>query len=245
MFFRQYQLACLSLYSYLIGDETTGRAVVVDPQRDTSQYLADAEDQGLRIERIFETHFHSDFLSGHLELAAATGAAITFGQGARADFPIEPFADGQLLDDGVVQIHGDALPILQQHQVTNSGVQACILDGLAGGGGETDGELLVDVGEHLGRLFVGQLEVAEHLGPHDHRHAEEGPHLGVVGREAEAVRVFPQVGEPEGPRVADQQTKDAVALGEPPMARCVSPSMPTAMNSASSVRSGLRTPSAS
>ena len=43
MFFRQYELGCLSLFSYLIGDETTGRAVVVDPQRDVSQYLADAE----------------------------------------------------------------------------------------------------------------------------------------------------------------------------------------------------------
>ena len=82
MFFRQYQLACLSLYSYMIGDETTGRAVVVDPQRDIAQYLADAEQHGLRIERIFETHFHADFVSGHLELAAATGAAITYGEGA-------------------------------------------------------------------------------------------------------------------------------------------------------------------
>ena len=60
----QYDLACLSLYSYLIGDETTGRAVVVDPQRDITEYLADAEAHGLRIERVIETHFHADFLSG-------------------------------------------------------------------------------------------------------------------------------------------------------------------------------------
>ena len=83
MFFRQYDLACLSLYSYLIGDTTTGRAVVVDPQRDVDEYLADAAAAGLRIERVIETHFHADFLSGHLELAAATGAVISYGD--RAD----------------------------------------------------------------------------------------------------------------------------------------------------------------
>ena len=76
MFFKQYQLGCLSLYSYLIGDEHTGRAVVVDPQRDITEYLADAERNGLTIERVLETHFHADFLSGHLELAAATGATV-------------------------------------------------------------------------------------------------------------------------------------------------------------------------
>jgi hydroxyacylglutathione hydrolase len=64
MIFHQYQLSCLSLFSYLVGDESTGRAVVVDPQRDVSQYLADAESAGLRIERVIETHVHADFLSG-------------------------------------------------------------------------------------------------------------------------------------------------------------------------------------
>ena len=83
MIFRQYQLSCLSLFSYLIGDEGTGRAVVVDPQRDVSGYLADAAELGLRIERVIETHFHADFLSGHLELAAATGAVISYGSEAQ------------------------------------------------------------------------------------------------------------------------------------------------------------------
>ena len=110
MFFRQYQLGCLSLFSYLIGDETTGRAVVVDPQRDVSQYLADADADGLRIERVIETHFHADFLSGHLELAAATGAAISFGEGAQADFPLEPLADGTRLVLGEVVLEIRATP---------------------------------------------------------------------------------------------------------------------------------------
>ena len=101
---RQYDLACLSLYSYLIADTGTGRAVVVDPQRDVSQYLAAAEADGLRIERVIETHFHADFLSGHLELADATGAVISYGDVAEADFPIEPLADGQRLSLGEVTL---------------------------------------------------------------------------------------------------------------------------------------------
>lgn len=104
MFFRQYDLACLSLFSYLIGDTTTGRAVVVDPQRDVSEYLADAEANGLHIERVLETHFHADFLSGHLELAAATGAVISYGDVANTDFPMEPLAHGRRLSLGEVTL---------------------------------------------------------------------------------------------------------------------------------------------
>jgi len=102
MIFEQYELGCLSQFSYLIGDETTGRAVVVDPQRDVGMYLSDAERQGLTIERVIETHFHADFLSGHLELADATGAAISFGPGAEADFPIDVLVDRQRLELGRV-----------------------------------------------------------------------------------------------------------------------------------------------
>ena len=106
MIFQQYELACLSLFSYLVGDETTGRAVVVDPQRDVSQYLADAERLGLRIERVLETHFHADFLSGHLELAAATGADISYGSDAVADFPMVPVAHGErlVLGDVILEV---------------------------------------------------------------------------------------------------------------------------------------------
>ena len=89
MFFRQYYLGCLSHASYLIGDTTTGRAVVVDPQRDVGEYLADAAANGLRIEKVMETHFHADFVSGHLELTARTGATIGYGRAAagRTEFP--------------------------------------------------------------------------------------------------------------------------------------------------------------
>ena len=102
MFFRQYQLACLSLFSYLIGDEGSGRAVVVDPQRDIQGYLDDAAANGLTIERVIETHFHADFLSGHLELQKATGAVISYGDQAAPDFAIDPLAHGRRLDLGDV-----------------------------------------------------------------------------------------------------------------------------------------------
>ncbi|MBK5286927.1 MAG: MBL fold metallo-hydrolase [Acidimicrobiia bacterium] len=104
MIFQQYELGCLSLFSYLIADETTGRAVVIDPQRDVSQYLADAARQHLTIERVLETHFHADFVSGHLELAAATGAVISYGDQAETDFPMEPLAHGQRLSLGDVTL---------------------------------------------------------------------------------------------------------------------------------------------
>src|SRR5688500_12894043 len=110
MFFQQYELGCLSLFSYLIGDETTGRAVVVDPQRDVSRYLADAEARGFRIERVIETHFHADFLSGHLEIAAATGAVISYGEAAKTEFAIDPLADGQRLSLGEVVLEVRSTP---------------------------------------------------------------------------------------------------------------------------------------
>ena len=72
MKFNQYYLECLSHASYLIGDETTGRAVVVHPQRALREYLADARALGMTIELVIETHFHADFLTRHLELAEAT-----------------------------------------------------------------------------------------------------------------------------------------------------------------------------
>ena len=110
MHFTQYYLDCLSQASYLIGDETTGRAVVVDPRRDIQEYLADADAAGLRIELIIETHFHADFLSGHLELAEATGAEIGFGEVAKADFPIRRLRDGERISLGDVTLEVRATP---------------------------------------------------------------------------------------------------------------------------------------
>ena len=110
MFFRQYSLPCLSLFSYVVGDEVSGRAVVIDPQRDIDQYLDDTRDAGLRIERVIETHVHADFVSGHLELAKATGAAISYGAGVTVEYPVDPLAAGQRIELGDVVLEIRATP---------------------------------------------------------------------------------------------------------------------------------------
>ena len=110
MIFNQYYLECLSHASYLVGDETTGAAVVVDPQRDVSAYLADAEAAGLHVHHVIETHFHADFLSGHLELAARTGADICYGESAEADFPMHRLGDGDRIRLGEVELQVRATP---------------------------------------------------------------------------------------------------------------------------------------
>ena len=146
MFFRQYYLGCLSHASYLIGDTTTGRAVVVDPQRDVAEYLTDAEAHGLSITQVLETHFHADFLSGHLELAAQTGATIGYGRAAagRAEFPIETYADGDRILLGEVE-----LEILETPGHTPESISIVVYPN--GGGSAPYGVLTGDT------LFIGDV----------------------------------------------------------------------------------------
>jgi hydroxyacylglutathione hydrolase len=92
MYFKQFYLGCLAHASYLIGSE--GEAAVVDPQRDVDEYVAEAEAHGLEIKYVIETHLHADFVSGHHELAARTGAEIVFGKAAGAEFPHRAVSDG-------------------------------------------------------------------------------------------------------------------------------------------------------
>lgn len=102
MILTQYYLSCLSHGSYLIADEGSRRAVVVDPRRDVSDYLADAREQGLTIVGVINTHVHADFVAGHLELAAATGAWIGYGPTAaeRAEFEVRTLAGGERIELG-------------------------------------------------------------------------------------------------------------------------------------------------
>jgi len=104
MILRQFYLDCLSQASYLIVDEGSHRAVVVDPTRDVQQYLDAAAEHGAQIELVLETHFHADFLSGHLELAAATGATIAYGSRATPQFEARLFADGERHSLGTVEL---------------------------------------------------------------------------------------------------------------------------------------------
>ncbi|MBC7544888.1 MAG: MBL fold metallo-hydrolase [Candidatus Sericytochromatia bacterium] len=110
MILKQYYLGCLAHASYLIADEASGRAVVVDPQRDVDQYLQDAAVAHLTVEGIFLTHFHADFVAGHLELRQRTGATIYLGETAQAEYPFTPLADRQCLDIGAVRLQVLATP---------------------------------------------------------------------------------------------------------------------------------------
>src|SRR6202167_3337830 len=98
MILKQYYLGCLAHASYLLGDEVSSTAIVVDPQRDIEQYLADADKLGLQIRHVFLTHFHADFIAGHLELRDRCGATIYLGSCAKAEYAFIPMADGDTLD---------------------------------------------------------------------------------------------------------------------------------------------------
>lgn len=97
MILEQYYLGCLSHASYLVADETSKVAAVVDPQRDVDRYIEDAQAKGLSIRHVLLTHFHADFVAGHLELAERTGATIHLGAKARAQYAFSPLADGEEL----------------------------------------------------------------------------------------------------------------------------------------------------
>jgi hydroxyacylglutathione hydrolase len=101
---KQYYLGCLAHASYLIADEASGLAAVVDPQRDVAQYLADAEEHGCRIGHVFLTHFHADFVAGHLELRERAGAVIHLGGRAEAEYPFVSMVDGSAVELGGVRL---------------------------------------------------------------------------------------------------------------------------------------------
>ena len=104
MILKQYYLGCLAHASYLIADEDAGSAAVVDPQRDIEQYLSDCRRLGCRIERVFLTHFHADFLAGHLELRDREGATIHLGARATAQYAFIPMGDGATVHLGAVRL---------------------------------------------------------------------------------------------------------------------------------------------
>ncbi|MBK9558971.1 MAG: rhodanese-like domain-containing protein [Candidatus Microthrix subdominans] len=110
MLFTQYYLDCLSHASYMVADTDAGVAAVVDPRRDIEEYLADAKEAGVEIKYVIETHVHADFLSGHLEMAAATGAEIIYGEAADTEFAIRKVTDGERISLGEVTLEFRATP---------------------------------------------------------------------------------------------------------------------------------------
>jgi len=120
---RQYYLACLSHASYLITDEKTKTAAVVDPQRDIDQYIADAKTGGYTIKHVFLTHFHADFIAGHIELRDRAGATIHLGRRAEAEFTCEKMKTGDTVE------FGDArLEILETPGHTPEGISILVYD---------------------------------------------------------------------------------------------------------------------
>ncbi len=108
MNFKQFYLGCLSHASYYLGSD--GEAAIIDPQRDVEQYLQEAEANGQKIKYVIETHSHADFVSGHLELAAKTGAQIVYGKRANTEFPTLKVADGDELQVGSIKLRFQETP---------------------------------------------------------------------------------------------------------------------------------------
>lgn len=104
MILKQFYLPCLAHASYVIGDEESGTAVVVDPQRDTDQYIEFARENGLAIKYVFLTHLHADFVAGHLELRDRVGATICLGASAKAGYSFKAFGDNDILELGNVRL---------------------------------------------------------------------------------------------------------------------------------------------
>ena len=120
---QQYYLACLAHASYLIADDKTKVAAIVDPQRDVDQYLQDAEAGGYQIKFVFLTHFHADFIAGHIELRDRTGAQIYLGARAEAEYEFVHARDGATVEFGDVR-----LQILETPGHTPEGVSILVFD---------------------------------------------------------------------------------------------------------------------
>lgn len=139
MHFKQFYLGCLSHASYYLG--SNGEAVVIDPQRDVQQYLDEAAADGAKIKYIIETHSHADFVSGHRELAAKTGAQIVFGQKAETGFETLKVKDGDILNVGHIRLR-----VYETPGHTPEGISI-----LATGAGEPDRLFTGDT------LFIGDV----------------------------------------------------------------------------------------
>jgi glyoxylase-like metal-dependent hydrolase (beta-lactamase superfamily II)/rhodanese-related sulfurtransferase len=120
---QQYYLSCLSHASYMIADDKTKTAAVVDPQRDIGQYLAAAQAGGYAIKHVFLTHFHADFIAGHIELRDKAGATIHLGRRAEAEFACVKMQDGDAVEFGDVK-----LEILETPGHTPEGISILVYD---------------------------------------------------------------------------------------------------------------------
>ena len=145
MIFEQFYLGCLAHASYLVGDEQTRVAAVVDPQRDIDRYVQFAAEHELQIKHVFLTHFHADFVAGHLELRNRLGATIYLGKSAKAEYLFVPVGDGDAVEFGKVRI-----AVLETPGHTAESISLVVYD-LAASTTEPRGVLTGDT------LFVGDV----------------------------------------------------------------------------------------
>lgn len=110
MYLQRYYLDCLSHASYMIADERTKEAAVIDPQRDIDIYLEDAKSHGFEIKHVILTHFHADFVAGHIELRDRVGARIYLGVRAEAEFEFQRLGDGDAVEFGDVRLEALETP---------------------------------------------------------------------------------------------------------------------------------------
>jgi len=123
MILKQYYLSCLAHASYMVVDEGTKVAAIVDPQRDIQQYLDDADILGWRIQYVFLTHFHADFVAGHLELREQTGAQIILGAKAQAAYPFTALPHNSIVEFGHVRVK-----VLETPGHTPEGISLVVYD---------------------------------------------------------------------------------------------------------------------
>ncbi len=166
MYFKQFYLGCLAHASYLIADETSKVAAVVDPQRDIDAYISEAEAQGLTIKYVLLTHFHADFLAGHLELRQRLGAKIVLGKTAAAEYEFDACKEGEKLELGpqvylqVLETPGhtpEGISILVFNKESNANAPWAVLTG--------DTLFVGDVGrpDLLASVGISAEELAAHL----------------------------------------------------------------------------------
>jgi len=159
MILKQYYLGCLAHASYLLGDEASHTAIIVDPQRDIHQYIADAESFGLTIRHVFLTHFHADFVAGHLELRDRCGATIHLGSRAKAEYAFVPMQDGDPLD-----FPGLRLQVLETPGHTIESISILVFDLAPEKAADTASPYAVLTGDTLFIGDVGRPDLRASLG---------------------------------------------------------------------------------
>ncbi len=182
MYVQRYYLDCLSHASYLVADEETGEAAVIDPQRDIEIYLDDVRELGFKIKHVILTHFHADFIAGHIELRDRLGATIYLGRRAQAEFDFQPLSDG----DTIPFSHG-RLQAIETPGHTPEGISLLLFDDTKDGDNPQiiftgDTLFIGDVGrpDLLASIGMSAVELAESLYDSLHHKILELPNETIV-----------------------------------------------------------------